>query len=149
MAKAQAEVDSVLGHDIARPPTIAQIGKLDYVRAVLSEALRLWPTAPAFSLSPYKDELVAGKYPLKKGSYITVLLPMLHRDASIWGENAEEFNPDNFSKEADANRPPYAYKPFGNGQRAFETLSPARQRKQSSENLPINSICQKIQWSLS
>jgi cytochrome P450/NADPH-cytochrome P450 reductase len=118
LAKAYAEVDSVLGHDVVQPPTIAQIGKLDYVRAVLSEALRLWPTAPAFSLSPYKDEIVAGKYPLKKGSYITVLLPMLHRDASIWGENAEEFNPDNFSREAEANRPTYAYKPFGNGQRA-------------------------------
>lgn len=118
LTKAYAEVDAVLGHDIGQPPTIAQIGKLDYVRAILSESLRLWPTAPAFSLSPYKDEIVAGKYPLKKGSYITVLLPMLHRDPSVWGENAEEFNPDNFSREAEAARPAYAYKPFGNGQRA-------------------------------
>jgi cytochrome P450/NADPH-cytochrome P450 reductase len=141
LAKAQAEVDSVLGHDIARPPTIAQIGKLDYVRAVLSEALRLWPTAPAFSLSPYKDELVAGKYPLKKGSYITVLLPMLHRDASIWGENAEEFNPDNFSKEAEANRPPYAYKPFGNGQRACI----GRQFAMQEAVLVIGMILQRFQ----
>lgn len=118
LAKAYAEVDAVLGHDIANPPTITQIGKLDYIRAVLSEALRLWPTAPAFSLSPFNDELVAGKYPLKKGSFITVLLPMLHRDESVWGKNAEAFNPENFSREAEAARPPYAYKPFGNGQRA-------------------------------
>lgn len=118
LAKAYAEVDAVLGHDVAQPPTIAQIGKLDYVRAILSESLRLWPTAPAFSLAPFKDEMVAGKYPLKKGSYITVLLPMLHRDKSVWGEDAEVFNPDNFSREAEATRPAYAYKPFGNGQRA-------------------------------
>lgn len=118
LAKAYAEVDEVLGHDVAQPPTIAQIGKLDYVRAILSEALRLWPTAPAFSLSPFKDEIVAGKYPLKKGSFITVLLPMLHRDKSVWGEDAEVFNPDNFTRAAEAARPAYAYKPFGNGQRA-------------------------------
>ncbi|MFT4863319.1 MAG: cytochrome P450/NADPH-cytochrome P450 reductase [Pseudohongiellaceae bacterium] len=118
LAKAYAEVDSVLGRDVAQPPTISQIGKLDYVRAILSESLRLWPTAPAFSLSPFKDEMVAGKYPLKKGSYITVLLPMLHRDKSVWGKDAEAFNPDNFSPEAEAARPSYAYKPFGNGQRA-------------------------------
>ncbi len=141
LAKAYAEVDSVLGHDVAHAPTIAQIGKLDYVRAVLSEALRLWPTAPAYSLSPFKDEIVAGKYPLKKGSYITVLLPMLHRDASVWGENAEEFNPDNFSREAEASRPAYAYKPFGNGQRACI----GRQFAMQEAVLVIGMILQRFQ----
>lgn len=141
LAKAYAEVDSVLGHDVAQPPTIAQIGKLDYVRAVLSEALRLWPTAPAYSLSPFEDEVVAGKYPLKKGSYITVLLPMLHRDASVWGENAEEFNPENFSREAEAERPSYAYKPFGNGQRACI----GRQFAMQEAVLVIGMILQRFQ----
>ena len=43
---------------------------------------------------------------------------MLHRDPSVWGENAEVFNPDNFAPEKEAALPPNAYKPFGNGQRA-------------------------------
>ena len=43
---------------------------------------------------------------------------MLHRDPAVWGEHAEVFNPDNFSRENEAARPANAYKPFGNGQRA-------------------------------
>lgn len=116
--KARAEVDAVLGHDISQPVTMAQIAKLDYVRAVLMETLRLWPTAPAMSVTPYEDEIIGGKYPIPKGSYTSVLFPMLHRDKSVWGPEPEKFNPDNFTREAEASRPPHAYKPFGNGQRA-------------------------------
>ena len=49
---------------------------------------------------------------------LLVLAPMLHRDPAVWGDDAEVFNPDNFSREAEAARPIHAYKPFGNGQRA-------------------------------
>ena len=118
LAKAYAEVDSVLGKDIGQAPTIAQIGKLDYVRAILLEGLRLWPTAPAFSVAPFKDEVIGGQYKIKKGTFTTVLIPSLHRDTSIWGDDPDMFNPDHFTREAEAERPVYAYKPFGNGQRA-------------------------------
>lgn len=118
LAKAYEEVDRVLGRDLAAAPTIAQVGQLDYVRQILSESLRLWPTAPAFSLDPYKDEIVGGKYPLKAGTFVTVLTLMLHRDPAIWGADPERFDPSNFEREREAARPTWAYKPFGNGQRA-------------------------------
>ncbi|MEM9170240.1 MAG: cytochrome P450 [Pseudomonadota bacterium] len=118
LAKAYDEVDSILGRDVAQAPSFAQVNKLDYVRAVLFEALRLWPTAPAFSVYPYKDEIVGGRYPLRKNTFTTVLTLMLHRDESVWGPDPEAFNPENFSREAEAARPAHAYKPFGNGQRA-------------------------------
>ncbi len=118
LAKARDEVDRVLGKDIGRSPTFKQIGQLEYTRAVLLEALRLWPTAPAFSVSPFKDEIVGGKYPIPKGTFVTVLIPSLHRDKEIWGPDPESFDPERFSREAEAARPTYAYKPFGNGQRA-------------------------------
>ncbi len=118
LKKAYAEVDEVLGNNIAASPTIAQIGHLEYTRAILMEALRLWPTAPAFSLAPYEDEMIGGKYKIKKGTFTTVLIPSLHRDKAYWGDNPEEFNPDNFLPDAEASRPDHAYKPFGNGKRA-------------------------------
>lgn len=118
LEKAYAEVDRVLGKDIGKPVTITEVGQLDYVRAILLEALRLWPTAPALGVSPYEDEIIGGKYKLKKNTFVSILLPSLHRDKSIWGENPDAFNPDNFSREAEAARPDYAYKPFGNGKRA-------------------------------
>ena len=55
LEKAYAEVDRVLGREIAVAPSYAQINQLDYIRAILLESLRLWPTAPAFSVYPYKD----------------------------------------------------------------------------------------------
>ncbi len=118
LKKAYAEVDEVLGNNIGVAPSISQIGQLVYTRAILMEALRLWPTAPAFSLAPYEDEVIGGHYPIKKGTFMTVLIPSLHRDKAYWGEDPERFNPDNFMPEAEAARPDYAYKPFGNGKRA-------------------------------
>jgi cytochrome P450/NADPH-cytochrome P450 reductase len=95
-----------------------QVNALTYVQQVLKEALRLWPTAPAFALLPYKDEVIGGKYALKARSQVVVLLPSLHRDPSVWGERAEIFDPENFAPERERVRPVNAYKPFGNGQRA-------------------------------
>lgn len=118
MNRARAEVDAVLGHDISVAPTLGKIGQLKYVRAILDETLRLWPTAPAFSLSPYEDEVIGEKYKIKKGSFVTVMLLALHRDKAIWGDDPSAFNPENFLNGADQNLPPNAYKPFGNGQRA-------------------------------
>lgn len=118
LEKAYEEVDRVLGRDVSVEPTIKQVNQLTYVQQILFEALRLWPTAPAFSLYPYQDEIIGGKYALKKRTFITVLTLMLHRDKAVWGEDCEAFNPENFSKEAIAGRPIHAYKPFGNGQRA-------------------------------
>src|SRR6476659_7126404 len=42
----------------------------------------------------------------------------LHRDPSVWGPNPDAFDPENFTREAEAKRPINAWKPFGNGQRA-------------------------------
>lgn len=118
LAKARAEADAVLGNNIATTPSYSQVGKLTYTRAVLLEALRLWPTAPAFSVSPFKDEIIGGKYPIPKGTFVTILIPSLHRDEAVWGPDPDGFDPERFSAEAEASRPTYAYKPFGNGQRA-------------------------------
>jgi len=118
LKRAYREADEVLGRDVSIPPSMAQIGQLHYIRAVLLEALRLWPTAPAFSVAPFEDEVIGGKYPLPKGTFISVLGLSLHRDKSVWGDDPDAFNPENFMGDAEANRHPSGYKPFGNGQRA-------------------------------
>lgn len=118
LQKAYVEVDRVLGRDINAKPTAQQVNQLVYIGQVLKEALRLWPTAPAFGLYPYQHETIGGKYKLRKRTFITVLTAMLHRDPSVWGPQAEVFNPDNFAPEREARLPPHAFKPFGNGQRA-------------------------------
>ena len=119
LKKAYEEVDRVLGPDTNVKPTYQQVTQLNYITQILKEALRLWPPAPAYGIMPLKDEAIGGgKYKLKKGTFITILVTALHRDTSVWGPNPDAFNPENFSREAEAARPVNAWKPFGNGQRA-------------------------------
>lgn len=113
LQKAVSEVDRVLKDPV---PTYNQVRELKYVRMVLSESLRLWPTAPAFSLYAKEDTEIGGTYPIQKGDSVTVLIPGLHRDSRVWGDDVERFKPERFE---DPSKVPHdAYKPFGNGQRA-------------------------------
>jgi cytochrome P450 / NADPH-cytochrome P450 reductase len=118
LKKAYEEVDRVLGPDIEARPTYQQVTQLTYITQILKEALRLWPPAPAYGIAPLQDETIGGKYKLKKNTFVTVLVMALHRDPSVWGPNPDAFDPENFSREAEAKRPVNAWKPFGNGQRA-------------------------------
>jgi cytochrome P450/NADPH-cytochrome P450 reductase len=118
LAKAYAEVDRVFGAEIEAKPTYQQVSQLTYIQQILKEALRLWPPAPAFSVSPLQDERIGGKYDLKKRTFISILTLALHRDPNVWGPDPDAFDPENFSREAESKRPLNAWKPFGNGQRA-------------------------------
>ncbi|MFE0178776.1 cytochrome P450 [Streptomyces sp. NPDC059002] len=114
---AQAEVDALWGDAPDPEPSYEDVGKLRYVRQVLNETLRLWPTAPAFEREARADTVIGGRHPVRAGQRLTVLTPMLHRDP-VWGDNVEEFDPERFAPAAEAARPANAYKPFGTGERA-------------------------------
>ena len=64
--RARAEVDEVLGDDGAQPD-YEQVHRLTYVRQVLDETLRLWPTAPMFTRMPLQDTVVGGQVRLPEG----------------------------------------------------------------------------------
>ena len=90
------------------------VSKLRYTRAVVSEALRLWPTAPGFFRAARVDTTLGG-YAIEKGEWVFTLLLGVHRDPSVWGDNADDFDPERFMGRApDASH----YKPFGTGPRA-------------------------------
>ncbi|MGI5472110.1 cytochrome P450 [Streptomyces sp. CA-132043] len=114
---ARREADELFGDAADPDPSFEDIGKLAFTRQVLNEALRLWPTAAAFSRRAKADTVLGGRYAVKAGEIFTVLTPMLHRDP-VWGDNPELFDPARFSPEAEAARSPHAYKPFGTGERA-------------------------------
>src|SRR5881398_1577389 len=165
LKKAYQEVDRVFGPDTDARPTYQQVTQLTYITQILKEALRLWPPAPAYGVAPLKDETIGGKYKLKKGTFVTILVLALHRDPSVWGPNPDAFDPENFSREAEAARPINAWKPFGNGQRAcigrgfamheaalaigmilqrFKLIDNHRYQMQLKETLTIKPDCFKI-----
>lgn len=123
LARAYAEVDDLLGPpgDTAEQidlPDYSRVGKLRYLRQVLDETLRLYPTAPSFGVTPREDTVIGGRYAVAAGQDIQVMLPALHREPDQWGAEAAAFCPAHFARAAARERDPYAYKPFGNGQRA-------------------------------
>ncbi|MEO6473452.1 MAG: cytochrome P450 [Aeromicrobium sp.] len=118
LAKVQAETDAILGSDPDAEPTFEQVAKFRYLRRVLDEGLRLWPTAPAFTRSPREETTIGGKYVMRPEDWAIVILPMIHRDKAVWGADADEFNPDRFMPENSRGRMPQTYKPFGTGERS-------------------------------
>ncbi len=116
--RAYDEVDRVLGGDLALTPTHAQVRELTYVSQILQESLRLYPPVVRLTRYPYADTVLGSQYQVGKADQVAVLVPMLHRDPAVWGEHAEEFDPEHFSPQAEQARPANAFKPFGTGQRA-------------------------------
>lgn len=117
LAAAQAEVDQLLGPDRDAVPAFEQVARFRYVRRVLDETLRLWPTAPAFARSPREATTFSGLR-MRPEDWVIVLIPAVHRDPAAWGEDAESFDPDRFLPERSRGRMPHSYKPFGTGERA-------------------------------
>ncbi|WP_329535558.1 cytochrome P450 [Streptomyces sp. NBC_01450] len=115
-ARARAEVDRVWGDTLL--PAYDQVAKLRYVRRVLDESLRLWPTAPGFAREAREDTVLGGVHPMRTGAWTLVLTTLLQRNPEVWGANAEEFDPDRFDPGAVRSRPAHTFKPFGTGARA-------------------------------
>src|SRR5919112_6061218 len=91
LERARAEVDAVLGTTAA--PTFEQVHRLTYVRQILDEALRLWPTAPGFTRQPFEDTVIGGRYASPAHTPITVLSQALHRHTEVWGPTPPSSTP--------------------------------------------------------
>lgn len=109
-ATLREEIDRVVGGDPLAPE---HLNKLPYTKACLREALRLQPTVPVLAVKPVDVDgpIVLGhKWELDGPQTILILLHHLHRDASVWGENAEDFNPERMLDKNFAKLPPNAWK---------------------------------------
>lgn len=118
LAAARQETEQILGADPDAVPEYRQVAKFRYLRRVLDETLRLWPTAPGFGRSPRETTTLANGVRMRPEDWAIVLLPMVHRDPQVWGSDANTFDPDRFLSENSRGRPPHTYKPFGTGERS-------------------------------
>ncbi|KAF5963325.1 cytochrome P450 monooxygenase [Fusarium bulbicola] len=115
--KVQQEVDNVIGKG---PILVEHVRKLKYFSAVIREVLRLSAPIPAFAREAIKDETIGGKYKVKAGEQIICMLSKSHLDPAVFGDTAEEFEPermmdDNFDRLM--KEFPHCWAPFGTGMR--------------------------------
>lgn len=110
--KLHAELAATLG---GRAPTVDDLPNLPYTRMVVEESLRLYPPAWTFSRASIEDDEIGG-YSIPKKAMVLVSPYTMHRHPAFW-ERPEEFDPERFTPERSANRPRFAYCPFGGGPR--------------------------------
>lgn len=117
LARVQREVDTVFGAEDDYLPSYDDIGKLAYLRQVISETLRLSPPVLNFDRMALSDTVIGGKYPIKGGEAVTILTGALHRQPE-WGDNVELFDPSRFDPAVAEGRSTSLFKPFGTGERS-------------------------------
>lgn len=114
------EVETRLHQELASvlagtTPTADDLASLPYCRMVIEETLRLYP--PAWLVSRFVPRgVVLGGYPIPQRAQILTCPFTMHRDSAYW-ERPEVFEPERFDPTRSANRPAYAYFPFGGGPR--------------------------------
>ncbi|KAJ8751411.1 hypothetical protein K2173_016616 [Erythroxylum novogranatense] len=98
-------------------PTKDDVVKLKTLTMILNESLRLYPPTIA-TIRRTKADVELGGYKIPHGIELLIPILALHHDQSIWGNDANEFNPGRFSDGvARAAKHPLAFIPFGLGVR--------------------------------
>jgi cytochrome P450 len=106
------EVDAFLG---GRAPELDDLPRMPYSRMIVDEALRMYPPIWLYPRDAVADDEIGG-YHVPAGSSVFLTPYVTHRHPEFW-DNPEAFDPERFTPASTANRPRYAYFPFGGGQR--------------------------------
>ncbi|KVH93776.1 cytochrome P450 [Cynara cardunculus var. scolymus] len=110
--------DEVL--DVCGPrniPTKDCVSKLKTLTMILNESLRLYPPIVA-SIRRAKTDVELGGYKIPRGTELLVPILAVHHDQTIWGNDANEFNPGRFvDGVVGASKHPIGFIPFGLGVR--------------------------------
>jgi len=110
--KFHEELDGVLG---GRIPTVEDLPKLNYLNHVLTESLRLYPTAWGMARLANEEHEIAG-YPVHPGYGVAFAQWVVHRDPR-WYDAPLEFRPERWENGLAKRLPRFAYFPFGGGPR--------------------------------
>jgi cytochrome P450 len=110
--KFHEELDGVLG---GRAPEVDDLPRLAFLNNVLTESLRLYPTAWGMARLAAEEHEIAG-YPVRRGYGVAFAQWVIHRDAR-WFDAPLEFRPERWGNGLAKQLPRFAYFPFGGGPR--------------------------------
>lgn len=140
--RARAEIEEFC------PDGVVELQVLNHLKLlgmILFESLRLFPPVPLIGRTCVKENKVGTSLVIPEGLEIVIPVAMLHRDKSIWGENADEFFPARFANGiSGACGSPLAFIPFGAGPRTCigQTLALSEAKAVLAVMLPL--FCWKL-----
>jgi len=112
LARLRSELHAVLA---GRTPTVADLPQLPYTRMVIDEALQLFPPVWITNRQLVANDEICG-YRIPAGAF-AVVSPYVVQRHPAWWDDPDRFDPERFTPEHSADRPRYAYFPFGGGPR--------------------------------
>ncbi|KAJ8452417.1 hypothetical protein Cgig2_006222 [Carnegiea gigantea] len=141
-ARAREEVLQTFGNNA---PDFEGLNHLKTVAMILNEVLRMYPPATQLSRRIYKDTKL-GELSLPAGALVNFQVLYIHRDEDLWGEDAEEFEPERFSEGiSKATRGNNAFFPFGWGPR----ICIGEKFATTEAKMALSMILQRFSWELS
>jgi cytochrome P450 len=122
VGRMRAEIDAVAGDGEV---TLQHVKRLEFVRDVFRETLRLYPPITFIPRVAAQDVEIAG-HRARRGAMIMIAPWTIHRHEALW-RDPDRFDPDRFSGDAERAIVPGSYLPFGLGPRicvgaAFATI---------------------------
>jgi len=109
-SRVRQEADRELSGDIS-----GLLERLVVTRAVIEEALRLYPPIAALSRMSKRADVLGGRH-IKPRALVVIAPYVLHRHRRLW-DRPDVFDPSRFLEPAKASIPRFAYLPFGAGPR--------------------------------
>ncbi|XP_024185717.1 cytochrome P450 81Q32 [Rosa chinensis] len=136
LKRARAELDAKFGQErlIDEP----DIFELPYLQGIISETLRLYPTAPLLVPHYTSDDCTIGGFDVPCDTIVMINAWAIHRDPTLW-DDPESFKPERF---ANGGEEPYKLMPFGQGRRACPGMGLA----QRVVGLTLGSLIQCFEW---
>lgn len=135
LKKAREELDAQVGQDCLLDES--QLSKLHYLQNIISESLRLYPTAPLLVPHAASDNCTISGYDVPRDTILLVNAWAIHRDPALW-DDPTEFKPERFDNGGEANK----LIPFGLGRRSC----PGSTLAQRVVSVTLGSLIQCFEW---
>jgi cytochrome P450 len=140
-AKAQSEIDTVVGHD--RTVADSDLDNLPYLQAIVKETLRMHPPGPLLSWARLAtQDTIVGPHVVPAGTTAMVNMWAITHDERVWSE-PNRYNPDRFMTEDVAIMgSDLRLAPFGAGRR----VCPGKALGLATVHLWLAQLLQKFKW---
>ncbi|XP_057975031.1 cytochrome P450 81C13-like [Malania oleifera] len=138
LQKVRAEIDNHVEPERLIGDT--DLSKLPYLRCIVYETLRLYPTVPLLLPHFSSNDCTLGGYDIPRETVLLVNAWALHRDPKIW-DDPNKFMPERFEA-TEGEKEMFKFVPFGVGRRACPGASMAIR----TISLALGALIQCFEW---